>query len=125
MSSSGGRKAHRLSGTIGVTSRSSASATSTSVLSGEAQVVHFGRTRAHAYAARSVGGVERIRARRFCSINGSSTSPQLMHRKTVPPVEYSGRDSAIIKPLHFLQVMSPPPDEFPFVHTTANVAMED
>jgi hypothetical protein len=70
-------------------------------------------------------GVERVRASRFCSINGSSTSPQLTHRKTVPSVEYSGRDSAIIKPLHFLQVMSPPPDGFVFVDTTANVAMED
>jgi hypothetical protein len=79
----------------------------------------------HAYAAWSVLGVERVRARRFCSINGSSTSPQLMQRKTVPSVEYSGRDSAIIKPLHFLQVMSPPPDGFFFVHMTANVAMED
>ena len=46
MSSRGGREAHRLSGNIGVTSRSSVSATSTPVLSGEAQVVHFGRTRA-------------------------------------------------------------------------------
>jgi hypothetical protein len=79
----------------------------------------------HAYAAWRVLGVERLRARRFCSIKGSSTSPQLMHRKTVPSVEYSGRDSTIIKPLHFLQVMFPPPDGFFLVHTTANVAMKD
>src|SRR6476660_10021771 len=39
------------------------------------------------YAAWSVRGVERVRTRRFCSINGSSTSPQLMHLKTVPSVE--------------------------------------
>jgi len=41
----------------------------------------------HPYAACSVLGVERVRARRFCSIKGSSTSPQLTHRKTVPSVE--------------------------------------
>jgi hypothetical protein len=79
----------------------------------------------HPYAACSVLGVERVRARRFCSIKGSSTSPQLTHRKTVPSVEYSGRDSAIIKPLHFLQVIFPPPDGFSLSITTANVAIED
>jgi hypothetical protein len=81
----------------------------------------------HTYAACSVLGVERVRARRFCSINGSSTSPQLTHRKTVPSIEYSGRDSAIIKPLHFLQVIVPTSRwifRSPY-DMTANVAMED
>jgi hypothetical protein len=64
-----------------------ACATPTPVLSGEAQVVHFGRTKVHAYAACRVVEVERVLARRFCSIKGSNTSPQLMHLRTVPPVE--------------------------------------
>ena len=77
-----------------------------------------------AYATCSVVDVARVLARRFCSIKGSSTSPQLMHRKTVPSVAYSGRDSAIIKPLHFLHVI-PHLLLFAFLHTSANLAMED
>lgn len=84
-----------------------------------------GRERCMPYAACSVVGVERVLARRFCSINGSSTSPQLMHRKTVPSVAYSGRDSTIIKPLHFLQVIRAPPAGVCLCPTSANVAMED
>ena len=57
--------------------------------------------KANDHAACSVVGVERVRDVRFCSIKGSSTSPQLMHRNTFPSDEYSGRDSTIINPLHF------------------------
>lgn len=53
------------------------------------------------YAACRVVEVERVLPNRFCWINGSSTSPQLIHRRTVPSVENSGLDSSIINPLHF------------------------
>jgi hypothetical protein len=53
------------------------------------------------YAACRVVEAERVLPNRFCWINGSSTSPQLIHRRTVPSVENSGLDSSIINPLHF------------------------
>ena len=104
--------------------RSAASATSTPVLSGGAKSFTPAGRVGMPYAACSVVGVDRVLVRRFCSIKGSSTSPQLMHRKTVPSVAYSGRDSAIIKPLHFLHVI-PHLLLFTCIHTSANLAMED
>src|SRR4029079_2407576 len=64
------------------------------------QVVHSSTTRVHAHAACKVAGAERVFVDRFCWINGSRTSPQLIHRSTVS-AEYSGLDSTIIRPLHF------------------------
>ena len=46
-----------------------------------------------------------IRVRRFCSINGSTIDPQLMHRHTNVSGEKSGRHSSTINPWHRPHVM--------------------
>src|SRR5262245_57252203 len=81
-------------------------ATSTSVLFGRPGKSSAPAEREILYAASRIGRFPLPFTERFCAINASKTSPQLIQRWTVLSADNSGLHSSIMSPLHFWQIIA-------------------